>query len=249
MGKNSGDSVPESEHIRTEMATCNLLTSDPLECGPVFGLDESAPLKPFGNRLLSEGRAVQGLGELCGKSGLTTGDPNGSSKSSNVRFLHDYASYTTRVVQVNDHGCVRSCQGLATVLPMPSRPMRKRAPKAEPREATKRIRQAQVGPDGRTLGDRLKIAMTQYARQHGRENWESYIQDEWVELATRAVGRNPETELVMTQQNLSLILGNKSSGSEGIIAFGVLLGAEPAWLLYGYGPPTLMDRLVTTKAS
>lgn len=96
------------------------------------------------------------------------------------------------------------------------------------------------------LGDRFRAAMAMYARSHGRDV-EDFTQTDWVRLASQAVRKDPDTEPVMSQQNLSLILNNESAGQQGIVAFAQLLGVEAAWLQYGIGPATFLEKQIRSS--
>lgn len=242
-GSNMGapGKLPVLGYVRPELPPSDLTASDMSESGPVLGFDAGLLAEPLGDGLLTDRRPLQKLRKTRRKSGLTASNLDRSLECGNVRFIHNARAYTTRVVEVNDKGCVPPHNNGCTVLYMPDRKVKSAAAPVT-RNPAPRIREAELGPDGNTLGDRLKLAMTNYARSHGRGNFEGYSQTEWVEMATRAVGKDPEKVLVMTQQNLSLILNNKSSGPDGVIAFAVLLGVEAAWLQYGIGPPTYIDK-------
>lgn len=233
-----GSAVTETEDVRTEMTACNLLGCDLLKSRPVLGVKENLVLDPFGDRLLPERRAVKSGGELRCKRRLTaTGNLDSATKGGNVRFIHEHPFYTTRVVRQYDPGCVHSDRPVATVLPMPV--AREKAPAEAPRKL--RVRQAARGPDGYTLGERLWACIRTKARQLGIPV-EDYTQTRLIAEATRAVGRDPETDPIITQQGLSLILNNKTSESPAAVAFAVVFGVEATWLQYGYGEPNYISR-------
>jgi hypothetical protein len=107
----------------------------------------------------------------------------------------------------------------------------------------KRVRQAAVGADGLTFGDRLRKCMEVEGRSRGQE----YRQTDLIAEATRLLGRDPERDPVITQQGLSLILSNKVSESHATTAFAKLLKVESMWLQYGVGPASYLDSVLGKK--
>lgn len=107
----------------------------------------------------------------------------------------------------------------------------------------KRVRQAVVGADGLTFGDRLRKCMEVEGRARGQE----YRQSDLITEASRLLGRDPEKDPVITQQGLSLILSNKVSESHATTAFAKLLKVESMWLQYGIGPASYLDAVLGKK--
>ena len=178
--KKSG-SLVASENIRAQITASHLAVCGGLKSGPVLGLDESLVTQPLGNRLLLQRRAVHRARKPRGKRRLAPGNLDGATKGSNVRFIHEHPLYTTRVVRVNDLGCVHYTGPMATVSCMPA------TKRKEQFGRPKRVREAAKGPDGLTFGDRLRACMLNRARALGRAP-DDYTQNDLIEEATRAVG-------------------------------------------------------------
>jgi len=236
-----------SEHVRAQLGTANLTTRDELKSGPILGFNFDFLAQPFGDGLLRQRGPLQKVGEAFGKGGLATRNLDRSLQGSNVRFIHDHPQYTTQVVRVNNLGRVTHHNGGCTVVPMPTRRSNAATSSAKP-AATSRIRQAKVGPDGKTLGDRVRACMILRARQLGIDP-DDYGQKELITEASRATGRNLQNgdKAIMTQQALSLILKNKVSESHASIAFAMVFGVEAAWLQYGIGKPSYIERLLKAE--
>jgi hypothetical protein len=233
------------EDIGTQLSSSDLTASDVLEGRPILSIEQSLLAKPFGDGLLRKSRPLEVISQAFGQGRLTAANLDRPLERCNVRFLHEHPKYTTVVVPVNNPGRVTGPPNGCTLLVMPAT---KRKTASESAIKPLRIRQAAIGPDGRTFGDRLRACMTQRARQLGRAT-KDYTQFDLINEATRAVGRNPdrEEEWVISQQGLSLILNNKVSESHAAIAFAMSLGVEPAWLQYGIGPPSFADRILNSS--
>lgn len=241
--KNNGT----AKDVGAQLGSTDLTGGNVLKGGPIFGFDEDLLTQPLGDGLLSQGWAAKEVGQAFRKGSLASRDLDRPLQGGNVRFIHEHARYTTRVVQVNNQGRMTHYNGGCTVLPMVSkRSNAVVAPKAE--HGKPRVRLADVGPDGKTLGDRVRIGMEARARQLGLRP-EDYGQKELLAEANRAVGRNVEAgdRPVLTQQALSLILNNKVSESHASIALALVFAAEPAWLQYGIGDPSYLHRGLKKK--
>ena len=233
-----------AEYVRSQIGAGHLPFRDVLEGWPVFGLDQNLPQQPFGDCLLPERGSVQKLTKPLRQSDLATSDFDRSLQGGNVRFIHTHPKYTTKVVSVNNLGRVPGNKPACIVLKMPAK-QKKSVPSSSAR--TKRIRDAAIGPDGRTFGDRLNACMAMRARQLGLGD-KGYKQADLIDDAMRAIGRDPERdEPLISQQGLSLILKNKVSESPSSVAFAMVFGVEPAWLQYGIGPQSYLERLLKAK--
>jgi hypothetical protein len=240
--KNNGS----PENIGAQISASDHTPSDMLESRPVLRFDQDFLTHPFGDSLLPQGGTLEELREPLGQGGLATGNHNGALQGSNVRFIHDHPRYTTPVVRVNNPGRVTGHNGGCTVLPMsPRRSNTAAAPAKAPGKI--RVRQADLGPDGKTLGERVRACMIVRARQLGVDP-AKYTQEELIAEASRVTGRNLQAgdKPIMTQQALSLILKNKVSESHASIAFAMVFGVEPAWLQYGIGPQSYLNRLLNS---
>lgn len=230
-------SLIATEHIGTKVLSRDLSASDVLECGPIFSSDQCFVGQPFGNGLLRERRSTHEFAQAIGEGRLALRDFDRSFERGNVRFIHDYEGYsrTTPVVKHHNPGRVLADNVGCTVLCMPA--------SSKPQKI--RVREAMRGADGKTFGERVQACMTLRARQLGVPD-DDYGQADLIADATRAVGRNPDREddRVISQQGLSLILNNKVSESHAAIAFALAFGVEAAWLQYGIGTPTALERLL-----
>ena len=228
-----------TENIRPEICTSHLPCCDVLESRPVLSLDQNLVTKPLGDGLLPECGSIQNLAEPLSQGDLAAGNLDRPLQSSNVRFIHNHARYTTRVVSVNNLGRVPDHKAPCIVLKMPAKKQKQLIAPAK----TERVRVAVRGADGLTFGERLQKCMDARSRAIGRE----YRPKDLRADATRLLGRDPDEDPICTQQALSLILKNKVSESHTATAFAKLFEVESMWLQYGIGPATYLDSVLRTK--
>lgn len=200
---------------------------------PILGGNQRFLSKPFRDGLLAHSRPVHKLRDFFRQDGLATRDSDGALQGGNVLLFHKPRGYTTRVVHVNNPECVRSNNDVCTVLTMPAS-NRKRVIQPLPAERLKAI----PGPDGYTLGERLRYAMDAKSQSLGRE----FTASELLVEATRLVGLPPDKP-IQTQQALSKILNNLVSESAATPAYAAILGVQALWLGHGVGPITVIEAL------
>lgn len=221
--KKSG-SLVSPENVGAQMKARNLLAGDVLNSRPVLGRNLCPLSQPVGDGLLADGRPAHEFRDAIGQGDLASGDLNRPLEGNNVRFLHDHPNYTTSVVTVNNRSRVPKHKGPCTVLYMPAAIKKAELPDRSPEI----IR----GPDGLTMGERIKACMEAKGRKLGRK----YSQRELVTEVNRVAGRR-----VMVQQGLSLLLHNKRTDSGATAALAVVLEVEALWLAYGMGPKTYLE--------
>lgn len=220
------------EKFRSQMNTSHLGVSRILDSGPVVGINKQFPAEPLGYGLLAEGRTLHELSNAVGERGLAANYFNGALEGGDVGFIHGRRVCTTMVVDVKGFGCSTANKVACNVIAMPQ--LRQKNQKAE------RVREAKPGPDGRTLGDRVNMAMRARSRMLGRE----YTPAELRADASRSVGLDPDKgQFILTQQALSLILTNQTSESPAAIAMASALGVNALWLQYGRGPASYLEEL------
>jgi len=223
----SVDRTAFSKHIRTQLSTSDLPVSGELDCGPPLGIQEHLVAEPIRNGLLGHGLLAE-VTHAIGESALAPSNLNSSLKSGNVVLLHEAEPYTRKLVTVNKNRCLASDKEACTVLLMPNT-KRKLVPVAKPSKADgtqKKRKPLEVGPDNRTLPQRLHWLMGQNGvSQAGLARMCSEYYATFV----------PDCQDKVKQQHIFNVLqGQESSSILPLIA--QVFDVSDMWLQYGIGP-------------
>lgn len=221
--------------IGTQVRTGDPAGSNRLKSRPILRRKKRLVLQPLRDGLLRDGGSIHELSDAFREGGLAAGDIDSAPKGGNVLLFHKSQSYTTRVVRVNESSRVPKNNEVCNVLSMPVSPRKRALPKSEqlPEGA------ALVGPDGLTLGDRLRLGMQARSQAIGR----TYTAKDLLADASAVAGRGPNDPPVQTQQALSKILNNRVSESAAVPAYAAVLGLNSLWLQYGTGPRSFIETL------
>ena len=215
------------EHIGTQVAAGNLPVGDRLDGAPVLGVEKCRVGQPVGNCLLTDCRPAHCLGEAlseCGLGAATNSD--GAMKRDNVRFLHVHRYNTNPFVAVNNPVCMTAHKETCTVLQMPAS---RRKPAPDTSNKNKRV--AIPGPDGKTLGQRVREAMAYESGRRGHE----YKQTDLVQDVKRVSGMTgPEVDEKL-QQSVSAVMLSKVSKSALTPYIARACHVDPIWMASGLG--------------
>jgi hypothetical protein len=221
-GKSGG--LVASENIRPQIGAGHLPISDRLDGGPILGVQEDLVVDPVGDRLLADGRAIHRLGEPFSEGRLgATANRDSAAQRSNVRFIHDGCYSTNRFVAVNNPVCMTLNKEACTVLQMPT--IKRKAAHPQPRS---NLRVALPGPDGKTLGQRVREAVAYESGRRGKE----YRQSELVEDVRRLSGLGDDMKL---QQAISAIMRDKVTKSSQTPYIARACHVDGIWLASGLG--------------
>lgn len=237
MGKSRG--VLTSEHdIRPESDAINLTTGQVLNGGPPNCVELGSLLEPGRDALLRDalarqvGPAVEEFTNTPRERGLPAHDLNRQFQSSNVTFLVDHRvrRYTSALVKVNKHPGRTAYKSSCIVSPMPT------TARKVPVKATDRVRAAEIGADGSTIGERLRSVMILrgYDPDSGGQSRLARECQELYAAQFRTKGRQPPRE--MKQQQVGEILRGKQHNSYWLSIIATKLRVYPAWLQHGIEP-------------
>lgn len=224
--------------VRTQLRPGYLVVGNVLDCRPIFGRNPRPVLDPLADGLLREAMAHE-VGNALSESRLTAGDSHGALQRKNMKSSH-VAKITSTVVPVNNSTC--SVTDNIGCKVRPAMPYLKRTVAPQPR--TNRQRVPRVGADGRTLGERLQLAMDARSKNLGRKYTPAQLRRD----ANMHAGRRNEAEdEVISQQNLSLILADRNFESAATPALAAALDVRAIWLAYGAGFASAVDDLASPK--
>lgn len=212
----------------TEISPSDFTLGNVRERRPVLGLDKDLLVEPIRDGLLADGRPVHELGEALGQGRLAARDVDGAPERSNVRFLHDAGEYTNRFVAVNNPVCVTDHKSACIVLPM--RRSTKRKNVSVQRRNVKianSVRLARPGPDGKTLGQRIRIAMAHKSAVVGFEYTQAMLTRD---VASRK--KIPDDNGL--QQTISAAM-RTSNTCKYTPAIAAITGVSTEWLADGNG--------------
>lgn len=214
-----------AEEVGTQLLSSDLALGHVLDGGPPLGAKQDLSLHPNGNGLLLDlGFRTKELSNGPGQSSLaSSGNGDRAFKGDNVTFLHGREGYTNRFVSVNKPVCVTADKEVCIVLDMA---IAKKKP--QPTKASERV--AVPGPDGRTLGQRLEMAMAHRGGQLGTE----YTATDLIRDANRIAGASDESP-VISQQMVSAIIRGKVTRSNFTPYLAEACGVRSAWLAQGAG--------------
>lgn len=220
--------------IRPEITPSNGAVSSGLEGNPPIRTDESLFTQPVRNDLLASG-GFAGLPQLGSELGLgAASDIDGALKRSNVSFLHEHAKYTNTFVRATTVFVCDNNKEACTVLDMTSHARKlAKLPVAAPKAHAKKKKVAKPGQDGKTLGQRLELAMAYESGRRGHEYRQIDLLDDVNRLA-----KAPSDSPVLTQQGLSAIMLNTVTRSAYSHLMAAACHVNPIWLAEGAGGMT-----------
>ena len=224
------------KNIRTEVATGDALISRSLNRRPIFGVEENGITDPKRNSLLAHfaeaGQVVSctELANLGGKNLLAANDLDssiqGGDVGANVVLLHGGSrKYTRKLVGVNKNSCFSDNKEPCTVLSMATTLKKKPLEQPPQKARRKRAPEPEVGPDGRTLAQRVAMLMQE----------RGVSQAELARMCSQYYAAFvPLAEDKVKQQHIFNILqGQSSSWAVSLIAS--VFDVNDMWLQYGIG--------------
>lgn len=236
----SGSTATTGEYIGSQPHAPNAAAGHVLECRPPERLQQRAVLQPVRDGLLADalastvrgGIASEVLAESGGKSRLAVADLNGLRERGyvvgNVVSLHGARERTTSALVV-----VNKNAG-ATVNKRPCTLSGMSLPKKKPAEKPQRIRKAQRGADGRTVGERLAEAMRSHDPPYDSETGQTRLAEECQRIWASGWGKKSTVKI--KQQNINELLHNKQHSSRYISVLAYVLNVRCLWLQFGIGP-------------
>lgn len=219
------------EQVGTKVRARNRKVGRVLNRHPPVVADQHLRLDPVGDGLLT-GLGFPELTELGRKPCLPTADFDGPLERNKVRFIHEARDYTNSFVHVNNSICVTDNKADCMVLAMPT----KKTNVARLRTPVVRARKTPpnpVGADGKTLAQRLEIAM---AYKHGQTG-APYSEKDLIIDSNRAAGHSMDNPLI-SQQIIHAILKGRVARSNFTPFMADALGVRPVWLSGGLGEMT-----------
>lgn len=232
--KSSRSHAPED--IGSELIARHEILGHKLDSRPVLGLDQGLVGQPVGNGLLTERRPAEEISDALSEGNLASGYVDGADKGGNVRFLHP-VEFTRILVGVNKDRDSTSDKGPCSVTYMQT--VRKNRLTTAPlkakvkSKAPKKIRALEVGPDGLTMPDRLKIAMLEHAPPfHPERGGQSQLARAC--QAVYAGGRENAPATIQQGHIWELLNGQDSSRYLPVVA--KVLGVNCLWLQFGIDP-------------
>lgn len=227
----SGLLIPEN--VGTKVMARNLLRGDKLERGPPLSLKENFVVEPIRDRLLRHRRASEVFAELLREKGLAAGEFDSALERRDISFLHERRDYTSAFVFANNSTRMTPNKEACTVVLMPQRKKKRVAIVVEePAQA-----RAPIGPDGKTVGQRLAEAMRAMRGPDYRET------DLFLEVNER-VGASADNPLI-SQQMINAVRNDKIDNTRSFIvgSLAEVLGIRPIWLQWGAGSMRAKDDL------
>lgn len=214
-----------SKHVGTEITPGDNIPSSELDSGPPVGINQDLVAQPVRDELLASCRVAK-LTKFVGELGLASaGKLDSAFKGANVSFIHERQKYTRNLVDVNKELCFSADKDSCTVLNM--RQAKKKPAQPIPKPARKRKSDPEVGPDGRTLSQRLLKLMSE--RGIGQTELARMCSDLYAQFVPA------EEDKVKQQHIFNLIRGQSNAWSVPLVA--AVLDVNDLWLQCGIGPP------------
>ena len=212
------------ENIGTKIISRHSSPSGFLDQRPPLWVKQDGVLDPVADQLLA-GSPSSGLPQTSSKIGLIAArNFDSAPERSNVRFLHERGRYTRNLVTVNKSVCFTDDKEPCTVLVMPKATQKASAPTPK-RAKRKRTIDPQVGPDGRTLGQRVVLLMSE----------QNIGQTELARMCSLHFATFvPSVEDKVKQQHIfNIIQGQEGSGVLSLVA--AVFDVNDLWLQFGIG--------------
>lgn len=239
--ESASGSLVATEDIRTELLPRDLTAGNVLDSGPPLGIQQDLVGDPVGNGLLFETRPPKEGSDLIGQLGLATNNLDCLSERTNVRFLHDHASYKPACIHVNKHARVTSNKAACIVIDMQTRTQKK--PKSSTSEQRKqrpttvserkKVRKPfQLGKDNRTANERYRIALKAWKEDRGTEK--TLVAR--INLIAQHVP-TPSDKDFCSQQTLNTYKNDVTDffTSRYLVAIAEAMDVRPLWLYQGIG--------------
>lgn len=219
------------ENVGTEILASDAQLRNSLKRGPPLSVKQNLVVQPVRNMLLADFQLAAGSSQLGCELGLPAGNLDCPLQNSNVVLLHENPKYTNRLVFATNPFVRQDNKEVCTVLEMtthsrntalrrPTKPVSPRTPR----------RKAVPGPDGKTLGQRLREAMAHESGRRGRE----YLPVDLLTDISRLAGRSKDNPLI-TQQMLSAILRDTVTKTTAAAFLAHACHVNPLWLGEGVG--------------
>lgn len=218
------------EQVGTEVRSRNGKVGGVLNRRPPIIRKKRLAYEPRRDRLLTRLRLPEQT-KSGSKSGLTAANVDGPLERSNVRFIHEARMLTNPFVLSNNPICVTANKSACMVDLMANdkktavvrlRPKAVRAKKTPPNP---------IGADGRTLRERLDIAMGYKSGLVHR----TYTEADLVLDANRIAGATGSDPMI-SQQSVNAIRRGKSTRSNFTPFLAEACGVRFAWLANGTEP-------------
>lgn len=224
------------KNVRTEVSPGDSAISGKLNCGPVLGVQKHSFTNPKGNGLLAdlaETRQLVGGAKLSnpGSEKMLAANNLDSSNQrcdvhGNVVLLHDRRrTYTRNLVIVNKNSSFTGNKEACTVLSMSTTLKKKPAAPPKGKAVRKRASEPEVGPDGRTLGQRVVLLMQE--RGIGQAELARMCSQYYATFVPLA------DDKVKQQHIFNIIQGQSSAWAVPLIA--AIFDVSDMWLQYGIG--------------
>lgn len=238
--ESASGSLSAIENVGTEILSRDLAAGDMLDSRPVLGVQEDRLGNPVGDGLLLESRTPKEGSDPLGQFGLIARDANRIDQSTNVRFLHDHASYKPACIQVNKRARVTSNKAACTVIDMQTRTQKKpkSSPPERPRRPTtvnerKKARKPfQLGKDNRTANERYRIALRAWKEDGGTEKTLVARINQIAQHVPTASDKD-----FCSQQTLNTYKNDVTDffTSRYLVAIAEAMDVRPLWLYQGIG--------------
>lgn len=231
MAEQKSRNFATTENIGPQILSLDLAASDVLDSGPPLGIKQGFAVQPVRNGLLADGRTIKEIGDALGKGDLAAGDVDSSVQGGNVRFLH--ARHSTRIfVDVNKDIDSTNNKGSCSVVSMLTAKKKKPEVVQPKAKRPKKPRVLEVGPDGRTMPERLKMIMTEHEPPFIPERGGQTQLARACQLVY-ANGRANAPATIQQGHIWELLNGQDSSRYLPVVA--KVLGVNCLWLQFGIG--------------
>lgn len=229
MGESGG--VLTGENIGPKVLPHDAILRRPLECRPPNSIEQRSTFQPVRDSLLTNRRpslrrgvvneVLPQLGRQCA---LPTTNIDSPLQGDNVTLLHEREPYTRKLVAVNNDACFTTHKDSCNVLNMPTT-KRKPAPQQPRTDKRKRPPEQDIGPDGRTLAQRMIALMAE--RNVGQTELARMCSTFYSTFV-------PTAEDKVKQQHIfNIVQGQASSWALPLIA--AVFDVNDLWLQFGIG--------------
>lgn len=149
------------ENVGTQLKASDLIVGSALNRGPPIRVEQDFINYPVRNGLLRDSLLTKGAHSFS-QGALTACDLDSPLQGANVVLLHGKVKYTRNLVVVNKNRCFSLDKDACTVLEMSTNKRNLVAvPTPKTRKAkAKPARAVELGPDGKTFGQRVTLLMT-----------------------------------------------------------------------------------------
>lgn len=214
------------KNVGTEIHASDNPLGGKLQPRPPLRIDQHLLAEPIRNELLAS-LFVSELPELGGELCLAAAcEFDDALERNNVVSLHKERKYTRNLVDVNKFASLTTDKDVCTVLDMTS-VKRKAKPSPAVQAKRKRAPEPEVGPDGRTLAQRVILLMSE--SRIGQSDLARMCSAYYATFYPTI-----EEPKVKQQHIFNLLQGQASSAALPLIA--AVFDVSDIWLQYGIGP-------------